>query len=70
MRESATLPAPPPDDRGPARTDAWIATFTFLDVSGSISAAEWRRLVGWLSRLWRLAARSVLRRSRFRAVAF
>lgn len=31
----------------------WVATFTVLDVSGVITASQWRRLVAPLKTLWR-----------------
>lgn len=31
----------------------WVATFTLLDVSGAVTASQWRRMVGPLKTAWR-----------------
>jgi len=31
----------------------WVATFTLLDVSGAVTASQWRRVVGPLKTAWR-----------------
>jgi len=36
----------------------WVATFTVLDLSGSITASQWRRLSASLRSAWRRATES------------
>lgn len=33
----------------------WVATFTLLDVSGAVTASQWRRVVAPLKTAWRRA---------------
>ncbi|MEO7189899.1 MAG: hypothetical protein ABI051_02470 [Vicinamibacterales bacterium] len=33
----------------------WVATFTFLDVSGAVTASQWRRVMAPLKTAWRRA---------------
>ena len=39
------------DHREPHRA-TWFATFSFLDLSGSISESQWRRFVSLLKKIW------------------
>ena len=41
------------DLKKPVDDQAWTATFTFLDASGTISASQLRRLAGGIARMWR-----------------
>lgn len=40
---------------GKAVNAEWVATFTLLDVSGSVTASQWRRFVAPLKPIWRRA---------------
>lgn len=37
---------------GPSAEERWFATFSMLDISGTISSAQLRRLVAVVSSLW------------------
>jgi hypothetical protein len=50
--ESATRPAPG-DVKSPLADEPWCATFSFLDFSSTISSSQVRRLLAFVTRLWR-----------------
>ena len=41
------------DGKQPAGNRRWFATFSLLDLSGSISSSQMTRFLALLSRLWR-----------------
>lgn len=46
-----TSKQPQRDHREPRR-ETWFATFSFLDLSGSIGESQWRRFLSLLKKLW------------------
>jgi hypothetical protein len=65
----ADTPEPASGDvRRPAKEEGWFATFTFLDVTGSLHSSHVRRLGAAVIEAWKWTLRAVSDQSKSRVV--